>query len=116
MTQFFQKRNPRKLRWTQIYRKINKKGQVEDHSAKKRTRKATKQQRAIVGASLEVIKQKRNEKPKERQALREKAEQEQKEKAKKRADERKKKQSSQPKVQQKVNIPKNQTKPKGKTR
>eukprot|EP00178_Gracilaria_changii_P026195 TRINITY_DN80581_c0_g1_i1.p1 TRINITY_DN80581_c0_g1~~TRINITY_DN80581_c0_g1_i1.p1 ORF type:complete len:153 (+),score=29.88 TRINITY_DN80581_c0_g1_i1:70-528(+) len=115
-TQFFQRRNPRKLRWTQIYRRIHKKGQNEEATQKKRTRRTTKLQRAIVGASLEVIKQKRNEKPKEREALRQKAVQEQKEKAKKRAEERKKNQATQPKQPSKASVPKNQPKGKGKNR
>ncbi len=66
------KRNPRNIRWTQVYRRLNKKGAVEE-IAKKKTRKTQKVQRAIVGASLEVIKQKRNQKPEVRAASREAA-------------------------------------------
>eukprot|EP00274_Cyanoptyche_gloeocystis_P008618 CAMPEP_0196655242 /NCGR_PEP_ID=MMETSP1086-20130531/4985_1 /TAXON_ID=77921 /ORGANISM="Cyanoptyche gloeocystis , Strain SAG4.97" /LENGTH=118 /DNA_ID=CAMNT_0041987447 /DNA_START=208 /DNA_END=564 /DNA_ORIENTATION=+ len=66
------KRNPRKLNWTQLYRKMHKKGATEE-VAKKRTRRTTKVQRAIVGASLDVIKQKRAMKPEQRAAAREAA-------------------------------------------
>jgi large subunit ribosomal protein L24e len=66
------KRNPRKIRWTQVYRRLHKKGALEE-IAKKKTRRTQKVQRAIVGASLEVIKQKRNQKPEERAASRQAA-------------------------------------------
>jgi len=69
---FLMKRNPRKIRWTQVYRRLHKKGAVEE-AAKKKTRRVQKLQRAIVGASLEVIKQKRNQKPEQRAASREAA-------------------------------------------
>jgi len=69
---FLMKRNPRKIQWTQIYRRLHKKGHLEEAS-KKKTRKTQKLQRAIVGASLEVIKQKRNQKPEVRAASREAA-------------------------------------------
>ena len=54
------KRNPRKIAWTQIYRRLHKKGTTEE-AAKKKTRKAQRVQRAIVGASLEIIKAKRTQ-------------------------------------------------------
>ena len=41
--------------------------------AKKRTRRVVKHQRAVVGASLEKIQQRRNEKPEDRQKSREEA-------------------------------------------
>ncbi len=66
------RRNPREIRWTQIYRRLHRKGASEEVS-KKKTRKVQKLQRAIVGASLEVIKQKRAEKPEQRAASREAA-------------------------------------------
>eukprot|EP00164_Ancoracysta_twista_P001816 GFYU01002385.1.p1 GENE.GFYU01002385.1~~GFYU01002385.1.p1 ORF type:complete len:161 (+),score=58.64 GFYU01002385.1:36-518(+) len=69
---FHMKRNPRKLNWTILYRRHNKKGSIETH-AKKRVRKAAKMQRAIVGASIDVIKAKRNMKPEQRAAAREAA-------------------------------------------
>jgi large subunit ribosomal protein L24e len=66
------RRNPRKVCWTQIYRRLHKKGALEE-AAKKRTRRTQKVQRAIVGASLETIKLKREQKPEVRQAAREAA-------------------------------------------
>jgi len=66
------KRNPRKIRWTQLYRRLHKKGATEETS-RKRTRKTQKLQRAIVGASLQEIRQKRNQKPEVRAASREAA-------------------------------------------
>uniref|UniRef100_A0A2L2Z7C2 Large ribosomal subunit protein eL24 n=1 Tax=Parasteatoda tepidariorum TaxID=114398 RepID=A0A2L2Z7C2_PARTP len=48
------KRNPRKITWTVLYRRKHKKG-IEEQQAKKRTRRASKFQRAIVGACLSDI-------------------------------------------------------------
>merc|ERR1711920_1077543 len=61
---------PVKLRWTQAWRKMNKKGKV-DETGKKRTRKAQKFQKAIVGMSLEDIKRKKAQKPELRQQAKE---------------------------------------------
>jgi len=69
---FFMRRNPRKTRWTVLYRRKHKKGTVEEVN-KKRTRKTVKFQRAIQGATLESILQKRNQKPEVRKAQREQA-------------------------------------------
>ena len=66
------RRNPRKTRWTVLYRRKHKKGTVEEVN-KKRTRKTVKFQRAIQGATLEAILQKRNQKPEVRKAQREQA-------------------------------------------
>jgi large subunit ribosomal protein L24e len=66
------KRNPRKITWTVLYRRKHKKG-IEEEQAKKRTRRTTKFQRAIVGASLNDILAKRNMKPEVRKAQREQA-------------------------------------------
>ena len=66
------KRNPRKVNWTVLYRRKHKKGMVEETS-KKRTRRTTKFQRAITGASLSDIMAKRNQKPEVRKAQREQA-------------------------------------------
>merc|ERR1719151_542329 len=57
---------PVKLRWTQAWRRMNKKGKVEEGS-KKRTRKVQKFQKAIVGMSLEDIKKKKAQRPELRQ-------------------------------------------------
>jgi len=69
---YLMKRNPRKIRWTQVWRRLHKKGQTEALT-KKKGRKTQKFQRAIVGASLEVIKAKRNQKPEQRAAARDAA-------------------------------------------
>merc|ERR1711920_414057 len=66
---FHQRIKPVKLRWTQAWRRMNKKGKA-DESAKKRTRKAQKFQKAIVGMSLEDIKKKKAQKPELRQQAR----------------------------------------------
>ena len=79
---FTQRLNPRKLAWTMMYRRMHKKGTLED-SNKKRARKVTKAAtKSVVGASLELIKQKRNQKPEVRAAAREAALREVKERAK----------------------------------
>uniref|UniRef100_A0A182QR45 Large ribosomal subunit protein eL24 n=1 Tax=Anopheles farauti TaxID=69004 RepID=A0A182QR45_9DIPT len=69
---FLMKRNPRKVKWTVLYRRKHKKGVVEE-ATKKRTRRTQKFQRAIVGASLAEIMAKRNMKPEVRKAQREQA-------------------------------------------
>jgi large subunit ribosomal protein L24e len=53
------KKNPRKVPWTQVYRKLHKKDAGSDAEKKKRVRRAQKSQRAIVGASLEAIRAKK---------------------------------------------------------
>jgi len=66
--------NPRKLAWTQMYRRLHKKGTLEETN-KKRTRKVQKSaaNKAVVGATLDVIKARRNQKPEVRAAAREAA-------------------------------------------
>merc|ERR1711941_148452 len=59
---FHQRIKPVKLKWTQAWRRMNKKGKA-DEGGKKRTRKAQKFQKAIVGMSLEDIKKKKAQKP-----------------------------------------------------
>ncbi|KAK9386354.1 ribosomal protein L24e-domain-containing protein [Lipomyces mesembrius] len=66
---FLQRKNPRRIAWTVLYRRMHKKG-VTEEVAKKRTRRTVKHQRAIVGASLEVIKEKRSIRPEARKAAR----------------------------------------------
>merc|ERR1712227_1130049 len=66
------KRNPRKVTWTVLYRRKHRKG-VEEEAAKKRTKRTHKFQRAIVGASLNEILAKRNQKPELRKAQRDEA-------------------------------------------
>merc|ERR1712096_501930 len=66
------KRNPRKVTWTVLYRRKHRKG-IEEEVSKKRTKKHQKFQRAVVGATLQDILAKRNQKPDVRKAQREQA-------------------------------------------
>ncbi|KAA0187805.1 Ribosomal protein L24 [Fasciolopsis buskii] len=66
------KRNPRKISWTVLYRRKNKKG-LSEETAKKRTKRSAKHTRAIAGASLAEIMAKRNQKPEVRKAMRDQA-------------------------------------------
>ena len=59
-TLFHQKIKPVKLTWTQASRRFNKKIKVEDIQ-KKRTRRTTRVQKAVVGMSLDEIRRKRTE-------------------------------------------------------
>jgi large subunit ribosomal protein L24e len=56
-----QRKKAAKLVWTQAWRRLHKKG-ITETTAKKRTRRTNKVQRAVVGASLEDIKKKAAEK------------------------------------------------------
>jgi len=82
---FKQKVKPVKLTWTQAWRRFNKKIKTED-VAKRRTKRSTRVQKAIVGMSLDEIKRRRNEKPEERQRIAEQAKKEVKEREKKKQD------------------------------
>ncbi|CAG8518062.1 5924_t:CDS:2 [Paraglomus brasilianum] len=66
---FLQRLNPRKISWTQVYRRMHKKG-ITEEVAKKRSRRTVKRQRDVVGATLEAIRDKRNQKPEVREAAR----------------------------------------------
>ncbi|CAE7884004.1 GTPBP1, partial [Symbiodinium sp. KB8] len=90
---YHQRIKPVKLRWTQAWRRQNKKGKVEE-GGKKKARKAQKFQKAIVGMSLDDLKKKKAMRPELRQA-REQAAKEAK--AKQQAD-KKKAASSKPAV------------------
>ncbi|KAI9760944.1 MAG: Ubiquitin-conjugating enzyme 13 [Chaenotheca gracillima] len=69
---FLQRKNPRRIAWTVLFRRQHKKG-ISEEVAKKRTRRTVKQQRAIVGASLDVIKERRTQRPEARAAARQEA-------------------------------------------
>src|SRR4051812_20504048 len=69
---FKRKTNPREVQWTQIYRRVHKKGTTTEVT-KKKTRKIVKVQRDIVGASREQIMQKKHQRPEIRAASREAA-------------------------------------------
>lgn len=67
-----QRKNPRRIAWTAVYRRQHKKG-ITEEVAKKKSRKAVKHQRAVGGATLDVIKERRAMKPEARQAARQQA-------------------------------------------
>ncbi|KAI8869359.1 hypothetical protein GQ42DRAFT_136129 [Ramicandelaber brevisporus] len=69
---FLNAKNPRKLHWTALYRRMNRKG-ITTEAAKKRTRRTVKAQRAIVGTSLDAIKAQRAQAPEVRAAARQAA-------------------------------------------
>jgi large subunit ribosomal protein L24e len=69
---FHQRIKPVKLRWTQAWRRMNKKGKA-DEQAKKRSRKVQKFQKAIVGMTLDDIKKKKAQKPELRKQAQEAA-------------------------------------------
>ncbi|KAJ1911275.1 60S ribosomal protein L24 [Tieghemiomyces parasiticus] len=69
---FLRKTNPRKVLWSVIYRRINRKG-ITEEASKKRSRRSVKHQRAIVGASLDTLKAQREQKPEVRAAIRQEA-------------------------------------------
>ncbi|XP_002732640.1 large ribosomal subunit protein eL24-like [Saccoglossus kowalevskii] len=69
---FKMRRNPRKINWTVLYRRKHKKGKQEEVT-KKRSRKTTKFQRAITGATMDEILARRNQKPEVRKAQRDQA-------------------------------------------
>ncbi|KAH8926520.1 hypothetical protein BT69DRAFT_1259239 [Atractiella rhizophila] len=66
---FLQRKNPRKIAWTTVYRRVHKKG-ITEEIAKKRSRKTVKHQRGIVGADMASILKLRNQKPEVRDAAR----------------------------------------------
>ncbi|KAG5456865.1 MAG: ribosomal protein L24e-domain-containing protein, partial [Olpidium bornovanus] len=69
---FHQRKNPRKIHWTVVFRRMHKKG-ITEETVKKRSRKTVKHQRAVVGASWEAIRAKRAQKPEVRAAARDAA-------------------------------------------
>mmetsp|Transcript_45618 Transcript_45618/g.111792 ORF Transcript_45618/g.111792 Transcript_45618/m.111792 type:complete len:144 (-) Transcript_45618:744-1175(-) len=70
---FLMKRKAAKLDWTQLYRRLNKKGQQEELKSRRTRRTRTVVTKAVEGASLDVIKAKRAQKPEVRKAAREAA-------------------------------------------
>lgn len=79
---FRQKANPRKIAWTMLYRRMHKKGTLEEAKRTKSRRVNKSAMKAVAGASLEVLKAKRNQKPEVRAAAREAALREVKERSK----------------------------------
>ncbi|KXL42257.1 hypothetical protein M433DRAFT_102486 [Acidomyces richmondensis BFW] len=76
---FLQRKNPRRIAWTVLCRRQRRKG-ITEEQAKSRRRRQVKSQRAIVGASLDVIKERRTMRPEVRSAARTQAIKEAKEK------------------------------------
>ncbi|CZT21127.1 probable ribosomal protein L24.e.A, cytosolic [Ramularia collo-cygni] len=66
---FLQRKNPRRIAWTVLCRRQRRKG-ISEEQAKTRRRKQVKSQRAVVGASLDVIKERRSMRPEARSAAR----------------------------------------------
>ena len=94
---FHQRIKPVKLTWTQDWRRLTKKGRAETVK-KRRVRKVVRVQKAYVGATLDDIKKKREEKPEVRQAMREQALREIKDRQKKKATQATKFEKQQPKA------------------
>merc|ERR1712129_538698 len=102
------------IAWTLLYRRMHKKGTLED-TQKKTKRKVSKgAPKAVVGASLELIKQKRNQKPEVRAAAREAALREIKERAKGKQAEKKKVVAKPVQAEKKAAMPKGGKQSKGK--
>lgn len=70
---FHMKRKAAKHSWTQLYRRLNKKGVQEEAQRRRNRRRAAAIPKAVEGASLEVIKAKRNQRPEVRKAARDAA-------------------------------------------
>ncbi|KAJ3448402.1 60S ribosomal protein L24 [Anaeramoeba flamelloides] len=89
-SRFSHKRNPRKIRWTQFYRKAHRKNKSA-LLKKKKTRRIVKKERGIVGASLDLINARRQQQKEMKTAtLREQAIKELKERKRTKALRRKK--------------------------
>jgi len=66
-----QRKKPAKLMWTQAWRRLNKKGK-EEGVVRKKSRKAAKVQRAIMGTSIDdLLKKRQATKPKSAEAVKE---------------------------------------------
>jgi large subunit ribosomal protein L24e len=84
---FHQRKKAVKLTWTQAWRRFNKKIKVDEIS-KRRTRKTTRVQKAIVGMTLDEIMRRKNEKPEERDKKTEAAKKEVKARQQKKIDQK----------------------------
>ena len=84
---FVRKTKAVKLTWSQAWRRFNKKIKV-DESLKRRTKKTTRVQKAVVGISLEEIKRRRAEKPETRDAALEATKKEVKDRQKKKQEQK----------------------------
>ena len=106
MSLYQQRKKAVKLTWTQAWRRFNKKIKSEEVT-KRRTKKTTRVQKAIVGISLDEIRRRRAEKPEERDKKIEQQKKDVKEKQKK-AQESKKVEKQKQQAKQKSQAPKNQ--------
>lgn len=70
---FHMKRKAAKHSWTQLYRRLNKKGIQEETQRRRNRRKVSTAPKAIEGAPLEVIKIRRNQRPQVRRTARDAA-------------------------------------------
>ncbi|KNC80725.1 hypothetical protein, variant [Sphaeroforma arctica JP610] len=75
-----QRKNPRKISWTVLFRRKAKKGTQMDEKSRKKTRKAVKSDRAIGGLTREALMAKRNETSEIRKARRDHISKEKKDK------------------------------------
>jgi len=91
---FLERRNPRVVRWTQLYRRQHKKGSVEQLKKNKKRRTA-RVERGIAGASLEFIKAQKNQTQQQREKIRSSNKEAEKTKSQKEATGRKEQQKAQ---------------------
>ena len=108
---FQQKKKAVKLTWTQAWRRFNKKIKVDD-IVKRRTKKTTRVQKAIVGMTLEEIKRRRAEDEKERDRKLDAAKKDVKDRQKKKLETKKADKVKVVKKDAKAAVPKNQPAPK----
>merc|ERR1712131_564261 len=62
---YHDKKNPRKLRWTLLYRRKHKKGISQEASLKRRVRRNVKAPKAIAGLSFTELLAKKQQKPRD---------------------------------------------------
>jgi large subunit ribosomal protein L24e len=108
---FHQRKKAVKLTWTQAWRRFNKKIKVDEIS-KRRTRKTTRVQKAIVGMNLDEIMRRKNEKPEERDKKLQAAKVEVKERQKKKLEAKKVEKAKKAATQKAPAVPKNAPAPK----
>merc|ERR1712157_445181 len=70
---YHDKKNPRKLRWTLLYRRKHKKGISQEASLKRRVRRNVKAPKAVAGLSYTELLAKKQQKPEIRQKQRDNA-------------------------------------------
>merc|ERR1711887_518635 len=70
---YHQKKNPRKLSWTLLYRRKHKKGISQETSIRRKTRRNVKAAKAVAGLSYNELLAKKQQKPEIRQKQRDAA-------------------------------------------